>query len=391
VLAVPELTAYLLGRRLIGPSAVVDGGLTMVEVSRRNHNVVVSAEATAGLFVKQGRSGPVQPPAGWTGSGPVAHEAAVYAMLGSLPARRGGIAAALPRCHGFDAGRGLLILESLPGALDLASYQYQARRFPVTVGTRLGQALADLHERATGAARRRPAEFPGRKPWVLGIDSPGTSFYREMSGAGIGLVRMLQSSPAVRAALAALRSGWRADAFVHHDVKWDNCLMLAAGASGRRTRLALIDWEFADLGDACWDTGSVFAAYLGCWLTSIPVTGTEPAGHHVDLAEHPLDRMQPAMRAFWAAYTAGRGWGPRVAVPALMKSVLYGGARLLQTAYERAQGLARASATVVCLAQLAENVLARPDEAAGQLFGMPLAGAAATGRNRSSGDQIRGN
>jgi Phosphotransferase enzyme family len=378
MLALSELTAYLLDQRHIHPDTVVDGGLTIVDTSRRNHNALVSAEPAVGLFIKQGRSDPVQPATGWTGSGSLAHEAAVYSLLASLPRQRrsGEISAALPRCHGFDADRGLLILESLPDALDLTSYHTRAGRFPVTAGTRLGTVLADLHDRATEAARRRPADFPGRIPWVLGIDRPGIAFYRQMSNAGIELVRVLQSSPALRAALAALRMDWREDAFVHHDVKWDNCLVGAAGASGRRTRLALIDWEFADLGDACWDTGSVFGAYLSCWLTSIPVTGSEPPDHYLDLAEYPLVRMQRAMRAFWTAYAAARGWNPATAVPALIHSARYAGARLLQTAYERAQGMARISATVVLLAQVAENVLVRPEEAVEDLLGVPLGGGA---------------
>jgi aminoglycoside phosphotransferase (APT) family kinase protein len=387
-LALPELTAYLLDRRHLSPDAVVDGALTIVDTSRRNHNALVSAGPAVGLFVKQGRSAPVRPRTGWTGSGSLAHEAAVYSLLASLPPRRrsggrgriggrggiGGISEALPRLLGFDSERGLLIMESLPDAADLTSYQLRTGRFPATVGTRLATALADLHDRARDAAREKPADFPGRMPWVLAIDRPGTAFYREMSNAGIELVRILQSSPELRAALADLRTGWRADAFVHHDIKWDNCLVLAAGASGRRTRLALVDWEFADLGDACWDTGSVFGAYLGCWLTSIPVTGRELPDHYLELAAYPLARMQGAMRAFWAAYADARGWDPATADAALIRSTRYAGARLLQTAYERSHGAARVSTTVVCLAQLAENVLLRPHAAVEHLLGVPLRG-----------------
>src|SRR6266699_5961187 len=105
MLALSELTAYLLARRHIEPDMVVDGGLTVVDASSRNRNVLVTAEPTVGLFLKQGRSGPVQPSRGWTESGSIAHEAAVYSLLGSLPRPRGagGILAALPHCQGFDA------------------------------------------------------------------------------------------------------------------------------------------------------------------------------------------------------------------------------------------------------------------------------------------------
>jgi hypothetical protein len=194
-----------------------------------------------------------------------------------------------------------------------------------------------------------------------------------MSAGAIELVRMLQSSPELRAALDELRIGWQEDAFIHHDVKWDNCLTLAAGTSGRRTRLVLVDWEFADIGDACWDTGAAFGAYLSCWLTSIPLAGTEAPERYLEIARYPLARMQRAMAAFWAAYTGARGWDPATAARALVRSARYAGARLLQTAYEQAQTGARVSATGVCLAQLAENVLSRPEETIEQLFGIPLA------------------
>ncbi|MGW3345929.1 phosphotransferase family protein [Nonomuraea rubra] len=357
VLALPELIAYLLDRRYVPPEAVVDGSLTLADVSRRNQNVLVSGEPSVELFVKQGGDS-------------LAHEAAVYDLLGSLGRRRGGIRDAVPRCHAYDPDGGVLVLQSLPGALDLTSYHARARRFPASLGTRLGVALADLHDRAAEAVRSRPGRFSGRIPWVLALDRPGTAFYREMSNAGVELVRILQSSVPMRAALAGLRDGWRADAFVHHDLKWDNCLAVAAGRSRRRTRVVLVDWEFGDLGDACWDTGSVFGAYLGCWLTSIPLAGRELPDRYLELAEHPLVRMRTSMRAFWAAYTDTRGWDAAAADAALVRSVRYAGARLLQTAYERTQGAARVNATVVCLTQLAENVLVQPEQAIEHLLGL---------------------
>jgi Phosphotransferase enzyme family len=373
VLALSELTGYMLDRQYIHRDAVVVGGLAMVDTSSRHNNVMVSAEPAVGLFIKQGRSDPVQPGAGWAGSGSTAHEAAVYSLLGSLPRQRRsrGTPVMVPRFLGFDPDHGLLVLELLPDAANLISYHARTGRFPVTLGTRLGVALANLHEHATGPALERPSDFSGQMPWALKLDRPGISFYRQMSNACIELVRIVQSSPELRAALAALRAGWRNDAFIHHDIKLDNCVVLPAGASGRHTRLALVDWELGNLGDACWDTGSVFASYLHHWLISFPVTGSEQPDHYLDQARYPLVRMHKAMRAFWAAYAGARGWDAAAADAALTRSVRYAGARLLQTACERAKFLPRMSTVVVCLTQLAENVLARPEEAAEHLLGVP--------------------
>ncbi|MBB5085076.1 phosphotransferase family protein [Nonomuraea endophytica] len=372
VLGLSELTGYLLDRQHVHPDAVVDGGLGMVDASSRHSNVIVRADPAVGLFIKQGRSDPVQPVTGWTGPGTTAHEAAVYALLDSLARRHPSSRASVPvpRCLGFDADHGVLVLELFPDASDLLTHHARTRRFPVTLGTRLGAALADLHEHATGPARERPSEFPGYLPWALRLDRPGTAFYRQMSNAGLGLVRIVQSSPELRAALAELRAGWRTDAFIHHDLKLDNCVVLAAGTSGRHTRLALVDWELGNLGDACWDTGSIFSSYLHHWLISFPLTGSEQPDHYLDQARFPLGRMHKAMRAFWATYVRVRGWDSATADAALIRSIRYAGARLLQTACERTKPLSRVSTVVVCLTQLAENVLARPEEAAEHLLGL---------------------
>jgi hypothetical protein len=359
MLALSELTPYLLDRRHIGPEAVVDGGLSIVDESRRNHNVLVRTDSGVGLFVKQGRSDPVRSQPNRTGGGTLTHEVAVYQLLQTLPARRGGISEAVPRCHAYDADHGLLILESVPDAQDLLTFHLRRGRFPTTVARRIGTVLADLHQ-------AQAPDFTGRLPWVLGVDRPGTQFWREMSNAGVELVRIVQASPAMREALAQLRADWRDDAFVHHDMKWDNWLLVPAGS---RPRLVLVDWEFADRGDAAWDTGSVFGSYLSCWLGSIPVTATESPDAYLDLAAFPLARMQPAMRAFWTAYTGARGWDRASADANLLRSARFAGARLLQTAYEKAQNAARVSAAVVCLTQLAENILTRPDEAVEHLLG----------------------
>jgi ABC-type transport system involved in Fe-S cluster assembly fused permease/ATPase subunit len=46
----------------VGPDAVLDGDLAMVDRSSRHSNVMVSADSAVGLFLKQGRADPVRPP-----------------------------------------------------------------------------------------------------------------------------------------------------------------------------------------------------------------------------------------------------------------------------------------------------------------------------------------
>ena len=206
-------------------------------------------------------------------------EAAFYELISSLPGRlRGGIRAATPRFLGYDEDNDLLLLELLDGTEDLTRYHGRTGRFSLTLAARLGAVLGELHGSAIASAARQAKLFLGRRPWALGLDIPGTSLWRETSSAGIEIVRILQSAGSLRESLRILRMEWCSDSFIHHDLKWDNCIVVPSGSSRRATRLAIIDWEFADFGDACWDVGSVFAAYLGFWLASIPISGRELPG-----------------------------------------------------------------------------------------------------------------
>jgi len=95
----------------------------------------------------------------------------------------------------------------------------------------------------------------------------------------------------------------------------------------------LVDWELACVGDPCWDIGSVFNDYLSFWLLSVPVTGQELSEESLALARYPLDKMQPAIGAFWAAYIRRMGLDAGTADEWLVRSVQFAAARLLQTAF----------------------------------------------------------
>jgi hypothetical protein len=165
--------------------------------------------------------------------------------------------------------------------------------------------------------------------------------------------------------LAALRDAVGAGALVHGDVRWENCLALPAPGRRRRTRLLLVDWELAGRADSAFDVGSALAEYLQAWVVSVPMIEAVDPGQLVAGARHPLSSMRPAMHAFWSAY---RTASPQP--PPLRRVVELAAARLLQTAVEMSQRLASATAHAVTVVQLAENMLRRPDVAAGPLLGL---------------------
>jgi aminoglycoside phosphotransferase len=350
VLEQARAVEYLLGRGLLTPEAVVDGGLAVREVSSRNLNFAVEATDGPSYLLKQGRSA--------EGAATVAREAAVYAEL----ARRA--PDLLPRLAGFvdyDAENGVLVLELVGEAEDLRVRHARLEAFPEPLGRELGAALGTLH-------RETRAAYPeANPPWALSIHRPDTSVFRDSSAANLELIAILQAAEGVGERLDELRAGWRVEALTHGDVKWDN--VLVAGDDDLR----LIDWEVAVAGDPHWDLGAALAQYLGFWLFSIPVTGSVPPAQFPALARFPLDSMKGALRACVEGYAGAADGSEALSEEELRRTVAYAGARLLQSAFEASQFGRHIDSAAILHLQLGANLLQRPDEGAERLLGLSAA------------------
>ena len=80
--------------------------------------------------------------------------------------------------------------------------------------------------------------------------------------------------------------------------------------------------------------------------------------------------MQPAMGAFWDAYVETLDAGRAEAADRLRRSTLYAAARMIQTAWEHTAYVPTVSSNVLCIMQVAMNILLRPDDAVRTLLGI---------------------
>jgi hypothetical protein len=359
VLQQSEVIRYLLDRRLLDPSTIVDGRVVVRDASSRNCIFLVDGSDTASFVLKQGTSP--------QGVAAVAYEASVCKSLSDRGER---LAIYLPTVKEYDEAAQILIFGKLSGANDLRHHQVRTGRFSKALAAAIGDALAALHRETAGSA---PASKDELIPWVLSVHQPSLAIFREVSSASLELIRIAQSAPQFGELLDALRQGWKASSLIHHDVKWDNLLRCSAGKGARpRCGLKLIDWEGAQFGDPRWDVGSVFGQYLSLWLLSIPITGRDPPERFPELARFPLSRMQPAMAAFWSAYRKRTDLHGSRCAEWLSTAIGYAGARLIQSAFEAAQLAPHLDSSMVLHLQLASNMLARPREAIVHLLGIPL-------------------
>ena len=344
-----DIAHYLLSLGLVKPRDVVEEDLTVVDVSRRNTVFLATTRTGPAYVVKQATPRTAQT---------LAHEAAVLRVLAGVPELAGHVPAVVRE----ERAEVRLVLSTPAGARDWGEHHVTGR-YPRVPPRALGGLLAALHRLPAGRVEQLPDDVDPM--WGLSLPEPTHELLLDLSAGARDVVASLQASSDLCDRLRELRDGASGGALVHGDLRWDNCLALAAPGSRRRTRVLLVDWELAGGGAPAFDVGTVFAEYLCVWVDSIPIVEVADPARLMARARHPLLRMQPAVEAFWTAYRAAEPDGP-----ALRRVIELAAVRLLQTAVERAQALAAPSAHVVTLVQLADNMLRRPGDAAVSLLGL---------------------
>jgi hypothetical protein len=361
-----DAVASLLERKLLAARDLVDGGLSVANLSRRNRNLKVIRDQGTCYLLKQ--------EADLVRQSTLAREAAVYRFFRGRPLPRR-LRKCLLRFFEYLPRESVLIVEGAKRGENLREYHNRTGRFSMAFAGALGDALGMLH-RITRPEVDRSELAPYLRyslPWVLSIHRPETGTFTTTSSANIQLIRTIQQVPELGGHLDRLRGGWQRHALIHFDVKWDNMLVVTRDASSKRT-LKLVDWEGADVGDPCWDVGSVFAGYLGSWLQSVPISGNDAPDRLAELARCPVSRMHPAIRSFWRSYIKRRqpDTGPSNAL--LLRATEYAAGRMIQMAFEQLQGSTELTGHVVCILQLSLNILQRPREAIVHLLGLSVQG-----------------
>ena len=367
----PEnLVHYLFERGFATRESVVDGCVEISEIARRNRNFKVRQRNGPGYFLKQVRRWEPETLRTLQAEAQCYQLAAEHEVFADL---RG----IVPRFHSWDARRAVLVTELLEGAETVAEHHFRSDGFPVSVAEQLGRAFGSYHRKA--AANGPPAVnglFPRRAAWALSLHDMPPQSVQDASGGILQMLGMIRQFPQFAESFEKLRAAWHADAVIHSDIKWDNCL-LCTGPDGHPS-LKVVDWEMADWGDSCWDVAGIFSAYLSFWVQSLPAfwvqslpaNGLSNPNALVEQTRFPIERMQPAIRAFWSTYQECRGVSGQASRDLLQRSVRYAGARNIQTAFEALQTLPQAHSGTILLLQLSMNVLANPDEAARELLGI---------------------
>lgn len=363
ILTPANIAHYLLGRGLITYESVVDGDFKVIERSLRNRNFMVLRDNSPGLFLKQVKT--------WDQQAIITlqYEATTY-QLSQTDEEFAPLVPLMPRFHAYDKDRHILIVEMLKGGENLADYHARIGKFPVDIAAQVGKLLGQFHRDISNTIKgsAKGALFQKRMPWILQLHQLSPNFLEPISAANSEVINIVKSFPEFHDMLNGLQSQYEFDCLIHGDIKWENCVLYKNGDD--EPRLKIVDWELADIGDACWDAGAVFQAYITCWIMSIPLVAGVPPSQLMDQAKYPIDDMQPAIKAFWQAYTETLEADTRRQRELLKKSVRCGAARMIQTVYEHMSPSPQITPNAICLLQVSLNILERPEDAITDLLGM---------------------
>jgi aminoglycoside phosphotransferase (APT) family kinase protein len=344
-----SIAHYLLSLGIVKPRDVVDDELSVLDASRRNAVFIAAARSGPAYVVKQARA---------QTAGTLRREATMLRALAAKPELHG----LVPEVLHEDREAACLVLRSPPDAGDWSQHQ-AIRRFPRSSANALGRALACLHALPVDGIDGLPA---GPDPlWGLTLPEPPHELLLDLSAAALDLLGRLQDQELLCARLRELHGAISSDAIVHGDLRWDNCMAVAAPGARRRTRVLLVDWELSGRGPAGFDIGTALAEYVSAWVGSIPMPDPRDPSRFVDHARYPVASMRPAIRTLWTAYRSARD-----RPPALAQVVQLAGVRLLQAALERARHSDELSAHAVVLAQVAAHLLSDPEGTALALLGL---------------------
>jgi aminoglycoside phosphotransferase (APT) family kinase protein len=365
ILSRSNVVHYLLDQGLFSVDSVVDGDLIVADATRRNRNFKVIRRTQQGYFVKQIQMW--DPPT----VAALGAEATCYRLAREMP-EFATLAELVPRDFLYDTQRHVLVTELLADGETLTEHHQRLNAFPPETARLVGAQFGRLHREPMPSLEGRPeaSAFRRQPPWALSTYQHGANMFGALSGGNAKLLEIVQSYPDFQRTLEALRADWRTDRLMHGDIKWDNCVVYPVTSGNGPLASKVVDWELADIGDPCWDIGALLQAYISFWVFSMRIGADVPVAQSPNTAQYPIEMMQPSIRAFWQAYIAAMELERVAAETLLVRSMQYGAARMIQTAYESMQYSPQISPNALCLLQVSFNILKEPKEAVTHLLGL---------------------
>lgn len=314
---ITAIASMLINKGLLSEKEIVDGHFQVTDISRRNQNYRVECGDEKGFLIKQVKSSDPQAAASFQ------CEAAVHWLAQNDP-DFASINALSPRCRGYDPKGNVLVIDLVNKAETLTESLMRGIDDHQTM--QIGQLLATAHwHTGTNMLNRNlDSPFNRRIPWTLTMQTLPVAHMTTLSEGNRQLLSAIQSTKPLSDMLTAVHSAWSTQAFIHGDLKPDNCLVRHQVVENESC-IQFIDWELADFGDPAWDLAALLQ---GIWTPILLQVG------YVDESFGFIQPTQHLTGTLMKSYLANSTIPVNQWSAMRLRAIQFTGARMVQTAYE---------------------------------------------------------
>jgi len=301
---------------------VVDRDTSIITViSAKNFNLLISFADGKNLLVKQ----QIHNVQGKT-KGEFSAAWQIQDLVKHFPTLGEKINIFLPELLYYDRDNSILVVKYLANYRDLYSYYTEENKFPIEIARSIGQLLATIHSQ-TFQQREYQHFLNDSHREMFGIShSSNTVMFQERGYANeiinrlgritpqifqimpqdcLQFFKLYQRFPSLSQAIVNLANSITPSCLVHNDLKINNILLDLDWNRIESKIIRLIDWECASWGDPAFDLGSILGSYLEIWLEGLIISSTLSINESLQLANTPLDVLQPSLFTLVRSYLDG--------------------------------------------------------------------------------------
>lgn len=350
-----NIASYLCDRGFLDIEDLINGNFVLTQSQSRNSFFHIDNGKKTGIFVKQLLSMDSQ------NAYLMQKDATAYYLIHNSGIYKDA-SKHIPQYLGYDSKNHVLVTEYFPNAKNLYEWSIANKKISINQAVMMADILGAFHhDIGKDIQENTSLQFFNRElPWILNL--PITPLVQSDA-----IYYMIQQDSFLCQQLDDLRLQWKGESLVHGDVKLVNFIAIN---EGEEELIKLVDWEIVNIGDPLWDVAGLIQSYLFAWVTSLTPT---PEGYKVIEGQGFWEGKErnKVLLAFWQRYTKKQGWNKNMEQEAMLKTVKYVGARLLQSARElnqftQNQLIPNAS----LLVQLAKNTFQSPETTAKELLGI---------------------
>jgi aminoglycoside phosphotransferase len=357
LLSTENLCHYLLDRNLINRDTVISGDFATVSEPTRNNIFKVLSRTGSNLFIKQVSTFDAH------ALSILKREAKAYHFISSN-AEYAALASVIPTFIDYDKDRHVLVIGYLTGHTSVHEYYFLKQRVIPEFTAKQAEIIASFHFPVPSYAD--VSAFPKLLPWILLLNDNGPHYFRPNSNND--LVGMIRGNNELMEMLIALKSEWQQTSLIHGDIKWTNFITPKTATDASEVKL--VDWEITDIGDPWWDVAGFLQSFLSTWLFGFDNMNAAEHKLQANMKAFDIEQIKPAAALFWRTYIQQMNLSATEEQTALVKTMKYTAARMLQTSIEGIVQTPQVYPNNVRIVQVAFNILKSPEMAAQELFGI---------------------